>query len=203
MDSDERKVLLFQAWDELSSRDMLPFHKLLTGGFRMGVSKGNLCKALALVSKVEPAVIAQRIAGNWSCENLSMEQILNPEKDSAISIHKPYPFCLASPLQEEVSSIGDVNQWQVEWKWDGIRAQLLTTGGGSGMIWSRGEESIEESFPELLKCIPYLPAGICMDGEILAWGREGLRPFHDCRKDLDGKVPDLPFKKRVSSISSI
>lgn len=198
MDSDERKVLLFQAWDELSSRDMLPFHKLLTGGFRMGVSKGNLCKALALVSKVEPAVIAQRIAGNWSCENLSMEQILNPEKDSAISIHKPYPFCLASPLQEEVSSIGDVNQWQVEWKWDGIRAQLLTTGGGSGMIWSRGEESIEESFPELLKCIPYLPAGICMDGEILAWGREGLRPFSRLQKRLGRKSPGPTIQKKES-----
>ena len=198
MDSDERKVLLFQAWDELSGRDMLPFHKLLTGGFRMGVSKGNLCKALALVSKVEPAVIAQRIAGNWSCENLSMEQILNPEKDSAISIHKPYPFCLASPLQEEVSSIGDVNQWQVEWKWDGIRAQLLTTGGGSGMIWSRGEESIEESFPELLKCIPYLPAGICMDGEILAWGREGLRPFSRLQKRLGRKSPGPTIQKKES-----
>ena len=78
MDSDDRKELLFKVWDHLSMEEMLPFHKLLTGGFRMGVSKGNLCKALARVGGVEPAVIAQRLAGSWTCDDLSMQAFLNP-----------------------------------------------------------------------------------------------------------------------------
>ena len=146
MDTDERKKLLYKVWDILSTEEMLPFHKLLTGGFRMGVSKGNLCKALARVGGVEPAVIAQRIAGSWTCDDLSMEDILNPANEGIDDMNRPFPFCLASPLQEDTDGLGKLEDWQVEWKWDGIRSQLLTTGGGSGMLWSRGEESIEESF---------------------------------------------------------
>ena len=111
----------------------------------MGVSKGNLCKALAVVAKVEPAVIAQRIAGNWNWDELTMEEILHPDEDEE-EINRPFPFCLASPLQKEPKTIGKIEDWQVEWKWDGIRAQLLTVKGGGGMLWSRGEESIGESF---------------------------------------------------------
>jgi DNA ligase-1 len=176
--------------------EMLPFHKLLTGGFRMGVSKGNLCKALARVGKVEPAVIAQRLSGNWTCDDLTMEDILDPPDEGKDGMNRPFPFCLASPLQEKATSLGEVKDWQVEWKWDGIRAQLLTTGGGGGMLWSRGEESIDESFPEVLECIPYLPPGLCMDGEILAWGREGLRSFSRLQKRLGRKNPGPSIQRK-------
>ena len=194
-DTQERKVLLERTWDHLSADEMLPFHKLLTGGFRMGVSKGNLCKALARVGNVEPAVISQRIAGNWTCDDLTMQEILNPVGENE-GRGKPFPFCLASPLQEDPGTLGEVVDWQVEWKWDGIRAQLLTTTAGGGMLWSRGEESIAESFPELLECIPYLPAGTCLDGEILAWGREGLRSFSRLQKRLGRKNPSSTIQKK-------
>ena len=196
MDSDDRKELLFKVWDHLAMEEMLPFHKLLTGGFRMGVSKGNLCKALARVGGVEPAVIAQRLAGSWTCDDLSMEDLLNPADNHHENINRPYPFCLASPLQEKPDTLGQLADWQVEWKWDGIRAQLLTTGGGSGMLWSRGEESIEESFPEILECIPHLPPGVCLDGEILAWGMEGLRSFSRLQKRLGRKQPGPSVQKK-------
>ena len=199
MDTEERKKLLYKVWDILSTEEMLPFHKLLTGGFRMGVSKGNLCKALARVGGVEPAVIAQRIAGSWTCDDLSMEDILNPTNEGIDDMNRPFPFCLASPLQEDTDGLGKLEDWQVEWKWDGIRSQLLTTGGGSGMLWSRGEESIEESFPEILECIPYLPSGLCMDGEILAWGREGLRSFSLLQKRLGRKNP-VPVIQRKEPV---
>lgn len=196
MDTEERKTTLYRAWDQLSMDEMLPFHKLLTGGFRMGVSKGNLCKALARVGKVEPAVIAQRLSGNWTCDDLTMEDILDPPDEGKDGMNRPFPFCLASPLQEKATSLGEVEDWQVEWKWDGIRAQLLTTGGGGGMLWSRGEESIDESFPEVLECIPYLPPGLCMDGEILAWGREGLRSFSRLQKRLGRKNPGPSIQRK-------
>lgn len=196
MDTEERKTTLYRAWDQLSMDEILPFHKLLTGGFRMGVSKGNLCKALARVGKVEPAVIAQRLSGNWTCDDLTMEDILDPPDEGKGGMNRPFPFCLASPLQEKATSLGEVEDWQVEWKWDGIRAQLLTTGGGGGMLWSRGEESIDESFPEVLECIPYLPPGLCMDGEILAWGREGLRSFSRLQKRLGRKNPGPSIQRK-------
>ncbi len=196
MDTEERKTTLYRAWDQLSMDEMLPFHKLLTGGFRMGVSKGNLCKALARVGKVEPAVIAQRLSGNWTCDDLTMEDILDPPAEGKDGMNRPFPFCLASPLQEKATSLGEIVDWQVEWKWDGIRAQLLTTGGGGGMLWSRGEESIDESFPEVLECIPYLPPGLCMDGEILAWGREGLRSFSRLQKRLGRKNPGPSIQRK-------
>ena len=196
MDTEERKTTLYRAWDHLSMDEMLPFHKLLTGGFRMGVSKGNLCKALARVGKVEPAVIAQRLSGNWTCDDLTMEDILDPPDEGKDGMNRPFPFCLASPLQEKATSLGEIEDWQVEWKWDGIRAQLLTAGGGGGMLWSRGEESIDESFPEVLECIPYLPPGLCMDGEILAWGREGLRSFSRLQKRLGRKNPGPSIQRK-------
>ena len=107
MDTDERMERLDRAWDSLSMEEMLPFHKLLTGGFRMGVSKGNLCKALAVVAKVEPAVIAQRIAGNWNWDELTMEEILHPDEDEE-EINRPFPFCLCllytSPSPRDLST---------------------------------------------------------------------------------------------------
>ena len=195
MDTEERRILLEKAWDSLTVDEMLPFHKLLTGGFRMGVSKGNLCKALAKVGKVEPAVIAQRIIGNWECDELSLAEILHPVEEND-GIGRPYPFCLATPLQDDPKILGDPRDWQVEWKWDGIRAQFLTTTGGGGMIWSRGEESIGDSFPEVLECIPHLPSGLCLDGEILAWGREGLRSFSRLQKRLGRKNPSSAIQKK-------
>ena len=137
LDPSLKKELLADAWNYLSEKEMLPFHKLLTGGFRMGVSKGNLCKALSRVSNQEPSRIAQRIAGDWNCENTSFAEIICPETDQEKNISRPYPFCLALPLQEDVTKLGSPDDWQVEWKWDGVRAQLLSIGGGRGMIWSR------------------------------------------------------------------
>lgn len=196
MDGEGRRSSLFESWDALATGEMLPFHKLLTGGFRMGMSKGNLCKALGRFAQEEPAVIAQRIAGDWSCDDTTFEQIVDPADSGKELLRKPYPFCLASPLQEEVSTLGSADDWQVEWKWDGIRAQFLSTSGGSGMLWSRGEEAIEDCFPEILACLPHLPEELCLDGEILSWGHQGLRSFSRLQKRLGRKNPGPSLVKK-------
>ncbi len=194
MDTEERRENIFRAWDFLGEQDFLPFHKLLTGGFRMGVSKGNLCKALARVGGVQPAIIAQRLTGNWSPKTLSLEGILNPGDDED-RLCQPFPFCLANPLQEEAENLGRLEDWQVEWKWDGIRAQLINR-GGTCMIWSRGDESVGHSFPEVMNAGKWLPGDLCMDGEILAWGQDGLRSFSHLQARLGRKEPGPTILKR-------
>ena len=183
-----------QAWECLRPMDLLPFHKLLTGGFRVGVSKGNLCKALAEVGGVQPAVIAQRISGEWDPRTRPFSEIIG-EPGNQDSTCLPFPFCLASPLQVEPAEIGQADQWWAEWKWDGIRCQLLRAEGG-GMIWTRGDESAGESFPELLDLCPYLPSGTILDGEILAWGAEGMRSFSRLQKRLGRKAPGPSILKK-------
>ena len=194
MDTEERRENIFRVWDFLGEQDFLPFHKLLTGGFRMGVSKGNLCKALARVGGVQPAIIAQRLTGNWSPKTLSLEGILNPGDDED-RLCQPFPFCLANPLQEEAENLGRLEDWQVEWKWDGIRAQLINR-GGTCMIWSRGDESVGHSFPEVMNAGKWLPGDLCMDGEILAWGQDGLRSFSHLQARLGRKEPGPTILKR-------
>jgi len=194
MEIEQRRENIFAAWDFLGEKDFLPFHKLLTGGFRMGVSKGNLCKALARVGGVQPAIIAQRLAGNWSPKTLRMEGILNPGVDED-RVCQPFPFCLANPLQEEVEKLGSVKDWQMEWKWDGIRAQLINR-GGTCMIWSRGDESVGHSFPEVMDAGKWLPGDLCLDGEILAWGQEGMRSFSRLQTRLGRKDPGPTILRR-------
>jgi DNA ligase-1 len=193
-DGVEKAERVRQAWDRLRPMDLLPFHKLLTGGFRVGVSKGNLCKALAEVAGVQPAVIAQRISGEWDPRTRPFSEIIG-EPGNQDSTCLPFPFCLASPLQVEPAEIGQADQWWAEWKWDGIRCQLLRAEGG-GMIWTRGDESAGESFPELLDLCPYLPSGTTLDGEILAWGAEGLRSFSRLQKRLGRKAPGPSILKK-------
>jgi DNA ligase-1 len=195
MDREERRNCIYRAWDVLGPEDFLPFHKLLTGAFRMGVSKGNLCKALALVGKLEPAFVAQRLTGDWTPETTSLDKILNP-KHTEESLCLPFPFFLACPIQDTApDELGSVEDWQVEWKWDGIRAQLIKS-GGNVMLWSRGEESVGESFPEIIRAANSIPSDVCLDGEILAWGKNGLRPFSRLQKRLGRKDPGPTIMKR-------
>ena len=194
MDSMGRKELINQAWDTLGSEALLPFHKLLTGAFRMGVSKGNLCKALAQVGNLEPALVAQRLAGDWTPGTLSMEKILDLEQTE--SACQPFPFYLSYPVENTPSGeLGSLDEWQVEWKWDGIRAQLIKR-DGRVMIWSRGEESVGDSFPEIMLAANALPSDVCLDGEILAWGKDGLRSFSRLQRRLGRKTPGPGILKK-------
>jgi DNA ligase-1 len=190
----EKRQILLGMWDRLRPMDLLPFHKLLTGGFRIGVSRGNLCKALAEVGGVDPPVIAQRISGEWDPRTRKFSQIVGEDgPDDAWC--RPFPFCLASPLQEKPETLGRVENWWAEWKWDGIRCQFLNEQNG-GMLWTRGDESVGESFPELLDVAPHLPSGMALDGEILAWGFEGLRSFNRLQKRLGRKHPGPSVQKK-------
>ncbi len=160
-------------WSELSGRELFIFNKLLTGALRVGVSQTLVTRALAKVADLPPAAIAHRLMGAWDPTPDLVARLLRAD-GSDIDASRPYPFYLASPLETAVGVLGDPAEWQAEWKWDGIRAQLVKR-GGVVYLWSRGEELVSDRFPEVVSRGLALGDGTVLDGEILAF-RDG-RPL--------------------------
>jgi len=160
-----RKQFIVSAWKSMNRSERFVFNKLITGGFRIGISQKSMVNALAKSIKLDPSVIAHRISGNWDPVTTSYDELLS-EQASAADHSKPYPFYLAYALEDEVSSLGDPVEWQAEWKWDGIRGQLIKR-NNELFVWSRGEELMTEKFPEYATLRDILPNGIALDGEII------------------------------------
>ena len=161
------------AWDELDFRQRFIWNKLITGEFRVGVSQQLVVRALAQATGIAADVLAHRLMGEW----IPSEEFfhwLTAAETSEGAIGRPYPFCLAFPLEGSPSSLGEISEWQAEWKWDGIRGQLIRRSGQS-FIWSRGEELVSDRYPEVLSAAERLPWGTALDGELLPW-RDELRP---------------------------
>jgi DNA ligase-1 len=198
---EERKAWLLTSWAMLDSQERFVFNKLLTGSFRVGVSQNLVIKALADISNHDAATLTHRIMGNWEPESYRFEQLMQ-DQDASDDISRPYPFFLAYPIQEtsekqksaeEIQgALGDADQWQAEWKWDGIRAQMIKR-GGKIFIWSRGEDLSTEKFPELHPFLNALPDGTVIDGEILSFQNGLPMPFNVLqtrigRKNLSKKI---------------
>jgi DNA ligase-1 len=149
--------------------------KLLTGELRVGVSQTLAVRALAETAGLETTVIAARLMGDWSPTASWYESILSHET-SDDDRSRPHPFFLASPVDGDPSALGDIRDWQIEWKWDGIRAQLVVR-GGRVYLWSRGEELITQRFPEIAAAASRLPDGTVLDGEVLAFRDDRPLPF--------------------------
>ena len=174
-DDAAKRVIVEDVWPRLASRERIVWHKLLTGGCRVGVSKTLVARALAEVAGLDPAVMAHRLMGRPIETAAEFAALLSPDETAADS-RRPYPFFLASPLDSEVASLGDITNWQAEWKWDGMRAQLVRRGDDAA-IWSRGEELMNEAFPEIATAALALPPGTVLDGELLAVRQRQLLPF--------------------------
>lgn len=170
-----RRASVTSWWRELDGFDRFVLNKLLTGELRVGVSQTLVVRALAKVSGAEPAVVTHRLAGQWQPSAASYLALLGGEVGTEQS-SQPYPFCLAYPLESELSALGDVKDWLVEWKWDGIRAQIIKR-DGDVHVWSRGGELVTSRFPEVTAAAAALPDGCVLDGEILAWRGERPLPF--------------------------
>jgi DNA ligase 1 len=162
-------------WQELPRAELFLLNKLLTGGFRVGVSSLLVVRALAAVSGVPPAVLSHRLMGRWRPSAASFRALIAAEgADDDRS--RPYPFFLAASVDQAPGDLGALDDWLVEWKWDGIRGQLIRR-RGEIFLWSRGEELITGRFPELVDAAARLPDGVVLDGEVLAWGATGVLPF--------------------------
>jgi DNA ligase-1 len=196
MPPDEIGERLAVYWDELDWWGRFLLTKLIGGGFRVGVSRLLVIRALAEVAGVEPKTVAQRIVGYTGTAAMPsaarFSALIAPGRDGVADAGQPYPFFLAHQLNDAPESLGPVDQWMVEWKWDGIRGQLVKRAGAI-WLWSRGEDLVTERFPELRALETRIPDGTVIDGEIVVWKDGRVRPFAALqtrigRKSLSAKI---------------
>ncbi|MES2716474.1 MAG: ATP-dependent DNA ligase [Pseudomonadota bacterium] len=189
-------------WDELPTAQRFLLVKLIGGGFRVGVSKLLVQRALARHAGLDAKLIAQRMMG-WtdgrqppSAERLAALLVPLPAPGDAAAAPlpdgQPYPFFLAHALEDGppdilAARLGPLADWQAEWKYDGIRAQLVKR-AGQVWIWSRGEELVSERFPEVLAQAASLPDGCVLDGELLAWTDDRPAPFQRLQQRIQRKT---------------
>ncbi len=187
MSIEEQQLWVYEAWNRLGREDRFLFNKLLTGGFRVGVSEALLVQALSQYTGIEKAELFHRLSGKWDPYNTEFQYFLT--KVTGESTSKPYPYYLAYPL-ENVEDLGELNNWQIENKWDGIRGQLIQR-KGEITLWSRGEEIINGSFPEIIRAVGLSCFEGVLDGEILAWNHLKAEPndFSMLQKRLGRKNP--------------
>ncbi|MFN4284899.1 MAG: ATP-dependent DNA ligase [Lacibacter sp.] len=162
----EKKSFVINSWLQLNSDERFAFNKLLTGGFRIGVSQQLITQALAQTLGMPPSTVAHRISGRWNPATTRFDALFAAEKQNADPA-RPYPFYLAYALETPPGELGPPSEWQAEWKWDGIRGQLIKR-NNELFVWSRGEELITEKFPEYLPLLQALPNGVALDGEIVS-----------------------------------
>ncbi|WP_426163465.1 ATP-dependent DNA ligase [Pseudoduganella sp. R-34] len=189
---DEVRAALFRYWDELETRERFLLVKLIGGGFRVGVSRLLVTRALSAIAAVDSKLVAQRLMG-WTDGRVRptaqgfLQLIAAPSAtEHAERGGQPYPFFLAHALQADPATLGDLAAWQVEWKYDGMRTQLVSR-AGLNFLWSRGEDLITERFPELASL--HLPQGTVIDGEILVWPQgDAPAPFAALQKRIGRKL---------------
>ena len=199
-------ALLRQQWSVLALDERLVYFKLITGGFRVGVSRLQVTQALAAVAGVDSKRVAQRLMGYTHISGqpgaADYAALIAAESSGELNQQtsgQPYPFFLAhafnQPLEKFDALLGPPANWIIEWKWDGIRAQLVKR-AGQVWLWSRGEELITERFPELAAMGQMLPDGTVLDGEVVVWrppadlpqGTGRVQPFADLQKRIGRKT---------------
>jgi len=185
---------------ELDRWQRLVLFKLLTGELRLGVSQTLVVRALAQSSRLPATTVAARLMGDWT-PTARWYGTLVAAGVSSDDLSRPFPFYLASPLEDSskrevdlATQLGMPADWLVEWKWDGIRAQLVKR-AGRVHLWSRGEELITDRFPEIVDAAALLPEGTVLDGEIIAFRDERPLPFAALQQRI-GRQRQLARKAR-------
>lgn len=191
----EKKEFVLKSWNGLDYTERLIFNKLLGGSFRIGVSDKTLINALTKYSGQESSALMHSMMGKWHPHEISFQELISAEKVNADN-SRPYPFCLAYPLEKELADLGEPDEWLVEYKWDGIRGQIIRR-NDEVFIWSRGEELVTEQFPEIAETIKAMKGNFVIDGEILAVKEGKVLNFNELQKRLNRKTIT---KKMLSEI---
>jgi len=182
----EKKAFVLKSWNGLDYTERLIFNKLLGGSFRIGVSGKTLINALTKFSGQEPSALMHSMMGKWLPNEISFQELISAEKVNADN-SRPYPFCLAYPLEKELADLGEPDEWLIEYKWDGIRGQIIRR-NDEVFIWSRGEELVTEQFPEIAETIKAMKGNFVLDGEILAVKEGKVLNFNELQKRLNRKT---------------
>lgn len=191
----QREALLAY-WRSLDRQGIFLLNKLAMGAMRVGVSKGLITRALAEFSGLKKATVAHRLMGDWTPSGEFFEALIDPDNSDALA-SRPYPFFLANPLEESPEkALGKREDWFAEWKWDGIRGQLIRR-GSEVFLWSRGQELITKSYPEIAAVAQELPEGTVLDGEIMAWDETGPLPFGELQRRIGRKRVPAKLQREV------
>ncbi|GAA4513137.1 ATP-dependent DNA ligase [Sphingobacterium thermophilum] len=183
---EDKRNFVLQAWDNLPHQERFLFNKLLGGSFRLGISAKGLINAISSYYGLEPSAVSHSIMGEWEVEESAFEELVHGHYvDNNLS--KPYPFCLAYPIEDVEETLKDLSQWQIEYKWDGIRGQLIKR-KDEIFIWSRGEELVTSQFPEIVEEVAQWKGDFVLDGEILAISNGEILNFTALQKRLNRKV---------------
>ena len=185
LEDDARKAGILAAWNSLPATERFLFTKLLTGGFRIGVSAKLITRALAQATGQPEAELTHKLMGNWTPDTTTWENLIEAD-DPTTDLSRPYPFYLAYQL-DSLDDLGPPTDWNAERKWDGIRGQLILR-GGDHHLWSRGEDLMTDRFPELAQLKDYLPDGTVIDGEVLAFADEMPLSFNALQKRIGRKT---------------
>lgn len=191
--SDKKKQsIIREAWQRMDADERFVYLKLIRGGFRVGVQKKLVSRALAAVAGVDDKVMAQRLVATIAPTPEAFRAALSGEVSAERAL-TPLPFYLATPLEKDPKDLGDIDAWHAEWKYDGIRAQLVRRNGDSA-LWSRGEELITHQFPEIVSAARTLPRDAVIDGEVLVWSddADAPRPFAELQTRLNRKAAPSP-----------
>ena len=194
---EEQTDAVLALWQAVPVEHHFMVNKLLTGGFRVGVSTGLISRALAQAFELDESLIVQRLMGGFDPSAERFEQLTAPaDSEERRSSGTPYPFFLASPLDPERLHDSNPGEWQVEWKWDGIRGQLIHR-GSRVYLWSRGEELVNDSFPELVDVGSALPDGTVLDGEVICWQPDEATPlgFDQLQRRLGRKTVGATLRR--------
>lgn len=176
-------------FDQLPDAARFVLLKLMTGALRVGVSQGLVIKALAAAFDLAPDLIAERLSGGWQPDPAHWQLLIAPATEVDQRAARALPFFLASPLETDPAELpGRREDWLAEWKWDGIRAQLIR-GADKVRLWSRGDESLDGRFPEVEHAAHDLPAEVVLDGEILGWRDDRPLPFTQLQKRINRLRP--------------
>ena len=195
VDEEQQRAAIAEWWRTLPYRECFILNKLLTGELRVGVSELLVTRALSEVLHIERADVTRRIMGEWR-PSAQFWEALRSTAPPAADPAAPYPFFLASPLENDPATLGLTSDWLAEWKWDGIRSELIRR-EGKCFIWSRGEDLVTERFPEIAAAAAQLPDGLVLDGELVAWRDGAIRPFAELQQRIGRKKLSPAILKRV------
>ena len=195
---EEKRAYLFENWKVLDYYERFVFTKLITGGFRIGVSQKLMTRALSKATEIDEDILAYKLMGNWDPNKISFQELILEENESDY-LSKPYPFYLAYAIEGEVNNLGDVDDWSAEHKWDGIRSQTIIR-NKELFVWSRGEELVTDKYPEFQSFIGVIPNGTVIDGEILPFPNGQIGTFNDLQTRIGRKNVSKALLEKVPVI---
>ena len=197
LDEEKKKLFLHEIWQNIPKSDLLILNKIITGTFRIGVSKGIITKAISKFANIDESIISHRLMGELKPTLENYEFLINKSERQEELNYKPYPFQLAKSFDKKIKNY-PVNDFNFEWKWDGIRSQLIKR-SNKVSIWTRGEELVNLSFPELVNIVSKIEDDFVLDGEILIWDyvKNIPKDFSFLQKRLGRKKPGLKILKEL------